>query len=118
MSFDENLEEYNNKDGDNNTLTVSLNDISEDEEEIEAAGEKELDLKKLFDGANKGDFFLNDREGIKDPLSFNSIKLGIASPDAIKKWSHGEVKKPETINYRTLKPEKQVRCGRAFLFLL
>ncbi|MCL5019607.1 MAG: DNA-directed RNA polymerase subunit beta' [Patescibacteria group bacterium] len=115
MSFDENLEEYNNKDGDNNTLTVSLNDISEDEEEIEAAGEKELDLKKLFDGANKGDFFLNDREGIKDPLSFNSIKLGIASPDAIKKWSHGEVKKPETINYRTLKPERDgLFCARIF----
>ena len=114
MSFDENLEEYNNKDVDN-TLTVSLNDISEDEEEIEAAGEKELDLKKLFDGANKGDFFLNDREGIKDPLSFNSIKLGIASPDAIKKWSHGEVKKPETINYRTLKPERDgLFCARIF----
>ena len=54
MSFDENLEEYNNKDGDD-TLTVSLDDISEDEEDIEAAGEKELDLKKLFDGAGKGD---------------------------------------------------------------
>ena len=114
MLFDENLEEYNNKDGDN-TLTVSLNDISEDEEEIEAAVEKELDLKKLFDGVNKGDFFLNDREGIKDPLSFNSIKLGIASPDAIKKWSHGEVKKPETINYRTLKPERDgLFCARIF----
>ena len=114
MSFDENLEEYNNKDGDD-TLTVSLDDISEDEEDIEAAGEKELDLKKLFDGVNKGDFFLNDREGIKDPLSFNSIKLGIASPDAIKKWSHGEVKKPETINYRTLKPERDgLFCARIF----
>ena len=115
MSFDENLEEYNNdKEGDD-TLTVSLDEISEDEEDIEAAGEKELDLKKLFDGAGKGDFFLNDREGIKDPLSFNSIKLGIASPDAIKKWSHGEVKKPETINYRTLKPERDgLFCARIF----
>ncbi len=115
MSFDENLEEYNNdKEGDD-TLTVSLDEISEDEEDIEAAGEKELDLKKLFDGAVKGDFFLNDREGIKDPLSFNSIKLGIASPDAIKKWSHGEVKKPETINYRTLKPERDgLFCARIF----
>jgi len=109
MSFDKNLEE-----GDD-TLTVSLNEISENEEDIEASEEKELDLKKLFDGAGKGDFFLNDREGVKDPLSFNSIKLGIASPDAIKKWSHGEVKKPETINYRTLKPERDgLFCARIF----
>ncbi|MCL4428868.1 MAG: DNA-directed RNA polymerase subunit beta' [Deltaproteobacteria bacterium] len=114
MSFDENLEEYSDKDGDN-TLTVSLDDISEDEEKIESAGEKELDLKKLFNDSNRGDFFLSDREGIKDPLSFNSIKLGIASPDAIKKWSHGEVKKPETINYRTLKPERDgLFCARIF----
>jgi len=109
MPFDKNLEE-----GDD-TLTVSLNEISENEEDIEASEEKELDLKKLFDGAGKGDFFLNDREGVKDPLSFNSIKLGIASPDAIKKWSHGEVKKPETINYRTLKPERDgLFCARIF----
>jgi len=109
MPFDKNLEE-----GDD-TLTVSLNEISENEEDIEASEEKELDLKKLFDGGGKGDFFLNDREGVKDPLSFNSIKLGIASPDAIKKWSHGEVKKPETINYRTLKPERDgLFCARIF----
>jgi DNA-directed RNA polymerase subunit beta' len=114
MSFDENLEDYTDKDGDNE-LTVSLDDISEDEEEIEAVEEKELDLKKLFEGANKADFFLNDREAVKDPLSFNSIKLGIASPEAIKKWSHGEVKKPETINYRTLKPERDgLFCARIF----
>ena len=37
---------------------------------------------------------------------FESIKIGIASPDKIREWSHGEVKKPETINYRTLKPER------------
>ena len=35
---------------------------------------------------------------------FDSIKIGLASPDQIRKWSYGEVKKPETINYRTLKP--------------
>ena len=39
---------------------------------------------------------------------FESIKIGIASPDKIREWSHGEVKKPETINYRTLKPERSV----------
>ena len=38
--------------------------------------------------------------------TFESIKIGLASPDKIRSWSYGEVKKPETINYRTLKPEK------------
>ncbi|HCL89917.1 MAG TPA: DNA-directed RNA polymerase subunit beta', partial [Candidatus Atribacteria bacterium] len=47
--------------------------------------------------------------------SFNSIKIGLASPEQVKKWSHGEVKKPETINYRTLRPEKDgLFCERIF----
>ena len=47
--------------------------------------------------------------------SFNSIKIGLASSEQVKKWSHGEVKKPETINYRTLKPEKDgLFCERIF----
>ena len=37
---------------------------------------------------------------------FDSIKIGLASPEQIRAWSYGEVKKPETINYRTLKPER------------
>ena len=37
----------------------------------------------------------------------NSIQIGLASSDKIREWSYGEVKKPETINYRTLKPEKE-----------
>ncbi|MDQ5983265.1 MAG: DNA-directed RNA polymerase subunit beta' [Eubacteriales bacterium SKADARSKE-1] len=46
---------------------------------------------------------------------FESIKIGLASPDQIKEWSHGEVKKPETINYRTLKPERDgLFCERIF----
>ena len=40
--------------------------------------------------------------------NFDSIKIGLASPEKIREWSRGEVKKPETINYRTLKPEKMV----------
>ena len=40
------------------------------------------------------------------PMTFDAIKIGLASPEKIREWSHGEVKKPETINYRTLKPEK------------
>ena len=46
---------------------------------------------------------------------FDSIKIGLASPDQIRAWSYGEVKKPETINYRTLKPERDgLFCGRIF----
>ena len=40
-------------------------------------------------------------------IDFESIKIGLASPDLVREWSYGEVKKPETINYRTLKPEKE-----------
>ena len=39
---------------------------------------------------------------------FNAVQLGLASPDQIYSWSFGEVKKPETINYRTFKPERDV----------
>lgn len=47
--------------------------------------------------------------------TFNAIKIGLASPDLIREWSYGEVKKPETINYRTLKPEKDgLFCERIF----
>ena len=46
---------------------------------------------------------------------FDSMKIGIASPDKIREWSYGEVKKPETINYRTLKPERDgLFCERIF----
>ncbi|MDO4454325.1 MAG: DNA-directed RNA polymerase subunit beta' [Eubacteriales bacterium] len=49
------------------------------------------------------------------PMTFDSIKIGLASPEKIREWSHGEVKKPETINYRTLKPEKDgLFCERIF----
>lgn len=46
---------------------------------------------------------------------FESIKIGLASPDQIRQWSHGVVEKPETINYRTLKPERDgLFCERIF----
>ena len=49
------------------------------------------------------------------PISFDAIKIGLASPDRILKWSYGEVTKPETINYRTLKPERDgLFCERIF----
>ena len=48
-------------------------------------------------------------------LSFDSIKIGLASPETIRAWSYGEVKKPETINYRTLKPERDgLFCEKIF----
>ena len=48
-------------------------------------------------------------------MTFDAIKIGLASPEKIREWSHGEVKKPETINYRTLKPEKDgLFCERIF----
>ena len=47
--------------------------------------------------------------------SFDAIRISLASPDQIKAWSYGEVTKPETINYRTLRPEKDgLFCERIF----
>ncbi len=57
---------------------------------------------------------LRDQE-TEQPINFESIKIGLASPEKIREWSHGEVKKPETINYRTLKPERDgLFCERIF----
>lgn len=51
----------------------------------------------------------------KGPVSFNKVKISLASPDKIREWSHGEVKKPETINYRTFKPERDgLFCAKIF----
>ena len=50
-----------------------------------------------------------------DVNEFDSMRIGLASPDKIREWSYGEVKKPETINYRTLKPERDgLFCERIF----
>ena len=58
--------------------------------------------------------FYKQQEEYK-PTTFDAIKIGLASPEKIREWSHGEVKKPETINYRTLKPEKDgLFCERIF----
>ncbi len=56
-----------------------------------------------------------NKETTYQPMTFDAIRIGLASPDKIREWSHGEVKKPETINYRTLKPEKDgLFCERIF----
>ena len=50
-----------------------------------------------------------------DVNNFESMRIGLASPEQIRAWSYGEVKKPETINYRTLKPERDgLFCERIF----
>src|SRR4029450_12931751 len=52
---------------------------------------------------------------VAKPEIFDQIKIGIASPDKIRSWSFGEIKKPETINYRTFKPERDgLFCARIF----
>ena len=54
-------------------------------------------------------------EIMNEETNFSAIKIGLASPEKIREWSHGEVKKPETINYRTLKPERDgLFCERIF----
>lgn len=51
----------------------------------------------------------------KGPVTFNKVKISVASPQKIREWSHGEVKKPETINYRTFKPERDgLFCAKIF----
>ena len=47
-----------------------------------------------------------ENQNITQENNFNSIKITLASPEKIKSWSYGEIKKPETINYRTFRPEK------------
>ena len=57
----------------------------------------------------------NNNNEAYQPMTFDAIKIGLASPEKILEWSRGEVKKPETINYRTLKPEKDgLFCERIF----
>ena len=59
------------------------------------------------------DLFKNSE--VSEAQNFNSIKITLASPEKIKSWTYGEIKKPETINYRTFRPEKDgLFCARIF----
>ena len=59
--------------------------------------------------------FLGLFEKPQNPVRFNAIRVALASPDLVRSWSHGEVKKPETINYRTFKPERDgLFCAKIF----
>jgi DNA-directed RNA polymerase subunit beta' len=60
-------------------------------------------------------YYRRERSSLNEFFDFKSIKIGLASPEKIREWSKGEVKKPETINYRTLKPEKEgLFCEKIF----
>jgi DNA-directed RNA polymerase subunit beta' len=93
-----------------NVMVKELQSLALDVELVETASDAALrrspvmmeDLFSLF-------------EKPKNPLSFNAIRISLASPDKIRSWSHGEVKKPETINYRTFKPERDgLFCAKIF----
>ncbi len=61
------------------------------------------------------DYFSTNFERQKDPTNFQAMAISLASPDQIRRWSHGEVLKPETINYRTFKPERDgLFCEKIF----
>jgi DNA-directed RNA polymerase beta' subunit len=61
------------------------------------------------------DVYYSFFEKPKDPVNFSAVKITLASPEKIRSWSHGEVKKPETINYRTFKPERDgLFCAKIF----
>jgi len=73
-------------------------------------GTRRKKLKDLLDIMRKK----TDSDG-HAPVEFDRIRIGLASPEMIKSWSHGEVKKPETINYRTFKPERDgLFCAKIF----
>ncbi|WP_343207829.1 DNA-directed RNA polymerase subunit beta' [Anaerolentibacter hominis] len=58
---------------------------------------------------------MQETSNVNQELTYDAIKIGLASPEKIREWSRGEVKKPETINYRTLKPEKDgLFCEKIF----
>src|SRR5262249_46487175 len=80
----------------------------------EAGGRASSERAKYKEGDTVKDIF-NFFEKPKDPLSFSAIRISLASPEKIREWSHGEVKKPETINYRTFKPERDgLFCAKIF----
>ena len=58
---------------------------------------------------------LNFFDKPKDPLTYSHVQISLSSPDSIRKRSYGEIRKPETINYRTFKPEKDgLFCAKIF----
>ena len=77
---------------------------------------QDTDLQNtLNSAAGKMGFGRFDDRDVRRRVSFNQIRIRLASPDVIRGWSHGEVTKPETINYRSFKPEKDgLFCEKIF----
>ena len=76
-----------------------------------------VDFNSVFTvrAGDRPDLFPEEKIIMADASAFSKIRIGIASPDEIRSWSYGEVKKPETINYRTFKPERDgLFCERIF----
>ena len=78
-----------------------------------------LPLKERYEFTPRGTEQMNEMTPFANPVAkpetFDQIQIGIASPDKIRSWSFGEIKKPETINYRTFKPERDgLFCARIF----
>ncbi|MBK7368054.1 MAG: DNA-directed RNA polymerase subunit beta' [Candidatus Eisenbacteria bacterium] len=76
---------------------------------------QDTDLQATINAANKLGFGRLDDRDQRRRVQFNQIRIRLASPDVIRGWSHGEVTKPETINYRSFKPEKDgLFCEKIF----
>jgi DNA-directed RNA polymerase subunit beta' len=83
------------------------------EENLPAAGQPQPAAKDR--GKDMNQEVMNVFNPAGQPLTFDQIRIGIASPEKILSWSFGEIKKPETINYRTFKPERDgLFCARIF----
>ncbi len=93
-----------------------LVDVEEDEEEDDEF--MKSTIPTMISKSRKGKEYMAESTNTNEtyqPMTFDAIKIGLASPEKIREWSRGEVTKPETINYRTLKPEKDgLFCERIF----
>ena len=110
VSYDERLDQDNDEEIEED---LNLDDIqSIDDEDIEIDGSFE---DEDFEEEDDLDYYGRERNSLFELNYFDSIRIGLAAPEKIREWSRGEVKKPETINYRTLKPEKEgLFCEKIF----
>src|SRR5690349_2945304 len=78
-------------------------------------GKEKSNLRADYGGGFSMNELMNILGQASGPQSFDQIRISIASPERIRPWSYGEIKKPETINYRTFKPERDgLFCARIF----
>src|SRR6478752_3965982 len=92
------------------TMSTSFGDYTKNNSDFRGRGGDNDPLRSAIARVER-----NDRTRVMDVNNFNAIRISLASPEAIRAWSYGEVVKPETINYRTLKPEHGgLFCERIF----